>query len=324
VGHLVHALIGPHKRGTFSAVRALLPISFATLLLACQRSPPTTGEDTPTAASAVTPAQPAKPTCEAAPLQAELQTYCEFELGVPPLVLPKVGFTAETYHPLATRVITLTREGLTDPEGAAGTVSIQAWLADPPRRLPEPGELVLAIAADVPATTVAELQRGLAAAGREQVRYLVHVDDERPIPQPRDAKLLARMREALPIDPNERVLFVAQAVQGYAETCPPVAGVFPQLAQTSPGDRCAKLGELASKAIVECGCVELPEIMTLLYALTMGFDPPPGRAAAVPVILDPQAELVPAAGATWGDVASAQLRSTELHRLWIDAVAPPG
>src|SRR5690606_1021848 len=113
---------------------------------------------------------------------------------------------------------------------------IQAWLANPPRRLPEPGEMVFAIAADVPATVVAELQRGLADAGRREVRYLVHVADGKPLPQPHNPTTLASMREALPDDANERVMFVAKAVQGYAETCPPVASVFPRLAQVAPGD----------------------------------------------------------------------------------------
>jgi hypothetical protein len=299
-------------------------LSILLLTLACQSPPPRVVEEQQTQAAQTKPAQnsspsksPVNPSCQAELLQTELASFCELDLGVPPIELPKVTWTAEPYHPLATRVITLDTRGLTDPEGT-GTVSIAQWLADPPRRIPEPGEMVFAIAADVPATTVAELQRGLAAAGRKEVRYLVHIGDPRPIPRPRDAKMLTSMRDALPSNSNERVVFVAKAVQGYGETCPPVAGVFPKLVQVGPGDRCAKLAELASKAIGECGCAKLDEIMTLLYALTIGFDVPPGRATAVPVAIDPEAPPIAAADTTWGQLAAAQLKSTELHQLWIE------
>jgi hypothetical protein len=257
-----------------------------------------------------------------APLQTELRSFCEFDLGVPPIALPKVEWTADSYHPLATRVINLDQAGLTDPEGQ-GTVSIQAWLADPPRRIPEPGELSLAIAGDVPASSVAELWRGLSAAGRTEIRVLVHVTDEAPIPQPRNPTMLAGMLAELPSDANERVMFVAQGVRGYANNCPPLASVFGELANVAPGDRCDKLAELASAAIVECGCVKLPDIMTLLYALTIGFVAPSGRAAAVPIRLDPGRKITPAATATWADVVEANLRNDGLHQLWIESVAPP-
>jgi hypothetical protein len=303
----IYAAAGWREGDTLGSVRApLLSVSCFALALACESPPPRAAQEQPAAAapsrSSSKPA--ADSACQAEPLHAELASFCELDIGVPPIELAKVPWTAEPYHPLATRVITLDNRGLTDPEGDGSSVSIQAWLADPPRRIPEPGEMVFAIAADVPATTVAELQRGLAAAGRKQIQVLAHINDLRPIPQPRDAKLLATMRDALPSNSNERVVFVAKAVQEYAQTCPPVAGVFPQLTQVSPGDRCAKLGELAANAIVECGCAKLDEIMTLLYALTIGFDVPVGRASAVAVVLDPDTKFAPAAGATWGELAA--------------------
>ncbi|KIG12190.1 hypothetical protein DB30_01826 [Enhygromyxa salina] len=293
---------------------------------ACQ-SPPSKSDPAATAAEpgpggsgSASPA--ADPVCAAEPLQAELGSYCEFDLGVPAIELPKVTWTADSYHPLATRVITLDENGLTDPEGQ-GTVSIQAWLADPPRRIPEPGEMTLAIAADLPASTVAELWRGLAAVGRTEVRVLVHVADDRPIPQPRNPDMLADMRAELPPDPNDRVVFVAKGVRGYANNCPPLASIFGELGNVAPGDRCTKLAELASAAVVECGCVKLPDIMTLLYALTIGFTPPTGRAAAVPIRLDPGSKVAPPLTTTWAEVVTANLRNDGLHQLWIDAVAPP-
>lgn len=304
----------------------LILASTLTLAFACQSPPsqsdPATTDAKPGAVGSDSASQAADQSCAAAPLQAELKSYCEFDLGVPPIALAQVTWKADSYHPLATRVITLDQSGLTDPEGQ-GTVSIQAWLADPPRRIPEPGELSLAIASDVPATTVAELWRGLSAAGRTEIRVLVHIADDRPIPQPRNPKMLADMLAELPPDANDRVVFVAQGVRGYANSCPPLASVFGQLASVGPGDRCAKLAELASAAVVECGCLKLPEIMTLLYALTIGFVPPTGRAAAVPIRLDPGRKITPPSTATWADVVSANLRNDGLHQLWIDAVAPP-
>jgi hypothetical protein len=300
MGHLVR---------TVNRVLLVLPI----LALACQSPPPRTEpqqqRDVPKPRTEPSTVE-SDDTCKPEPLQTELTSFCEFDLGVPPIELPKVTWTAATYHPLATRVITLDSRGLTDPEGT-GTVSIATWLAEPPRRLPEPGEMVFAIAAELPAASVAELYGGLAAAGRKQIQVLVHTGDPRPIPQPRDPKMLTRMREALPDNPNERVVFIAQAVQGYGQTCPPVAGVFPQLTQVSPGDRCSKLGELAAKAIVECGCAKLDEFMTLLYALTIGFDVPSGRAAAVDVSLDSLSEFAPNDGETWGEFAPRHLGSPQ-------------
>jgi hypothetical protein len=302
----------------------LLSALLVALTLACESPPQRATDDQqqqqPAPPKPATP-EPRDETCQAEPLHVELASFCKLDLGAPPIELPKVEWTTEPYHPLATRVITLDQRGLTDPE-RAGTVSIEAWLADPPRRIPEPGEMVFAIAADVPVTTVVELQRGLAAAGRKEIRVLVHIGDPTPIPRPRDPKLLTGMRDALPDIANERVVFVAKAVQEYAETCPPLAGVFPQLNQVSSGDRCIKLAELASKAIVECGCAKLDEITTLLYALTVGFDVPLGRAAAVPVALDPaappEAKLDANAHATWGELAASALKGPELHRLWIE------
>jgi hypothetical protein len=282
-------------------MRTLL-LSPLLLALACQEPPTRVGEQRVEAR--VHEPAPSDSTCTAAPLEAELVGFCDFDLGVPPIRLPKVEWTAASYHPLATRVITVDERGLSDPEGA-GTVSIQAWLDDPPRRLPEPGEMVFAIAADIPATTVAELERGLAAAGRKQVRYLVHVADPRPIPTPRDPQLFASLGEALPAGANDRVVFAANAVKGFAQICSPIAGVFPQLVKVGPGDRCAKLGELAAKAIVECGCSQVDRIMTLLYALTIGFEVPSGRTAAVVVEVSPTLET--AEGQTWGQLAAARL-----------------
>lgn len=281
------------------------PVAALAFALTCESPPNKAAEQQQQAAVTDKPASSeaaSKPACQAELLRAELDSFCNLDIGVPPIELPKVGWTAAPYHPLATRVITLDRGGVTDPE-QAGTVSIAQWLADPPRRIPEPGELVFAIAAEVPATMVAELQAGLAAAGRKRVRYLVHIADARPIPQPRDGEMLTQMREALPANVGDRMVFVASAVQGYGETCPPVAGVFPKLVQVGSGDRCSKLAELASQAIVECGCAELDRIMTLLYALTVGFEVPLGRAAAVEVSLDPATPLDTPAEATWGQLA---------------------
>jgi hypothetical protein len=296
-------------------VRSLLLPLLAGLALACQGPPAKTDDDPRVAVTPKLAPPAADPTCVAELLHAKLASFCEFDLGVPPIELPRVAWTAEPYHPLATTVITLDRNGLTDPEGG-GTVTIQAWLADPPRRIPEPGSMVFAIAADVPATTVAELFGGLAAAGRQQIRVLVHIADDRPIPQPTNPTMLASMREALPANANERVIFVAKAVQGYAEVCPPVAGVFPQLAALAPGERCPKLAELAATAIVECGCANLDEIMTLLYALTIGLETPSGRSSSVTIALDPEHAVVASEGATWGELGAAQITGAELH-LWI-------
>jgi hypothetical protein len=299
--------------------RALILLA-ATFTLACQPPPARSEEGTRDAPPASVPASEPSPTddaCRIEPLHAELRRFCEFDLGVPPIALPKVAWTADSYHPLSTRVITLDAGGLTDPEGT-GTITIAAWLANPPRRIPEPGELVFAIAAELPAASVAELWRGLAAAGREQIHVLVHVDDAQGVPAPRNPAMLADMRASLPATNQERVKFVAQGVRGYAANCPSFAAVFGQLGTLPMEARCHRLAELAAAALVECGCVQLPEILTLLYALTIGFDPPRGRAAAVEIRLDPTQVVRASPGVTWGQVAGAALRDASPRGLWVD------
>lgn len=318
----MHRAVAARKRYPLGMRR--LALSFAiTFTLACQ-PPPARSEGEGEPQPAIQPASAPEPItspptadCEREPIHAELRRLCEFDLGVPPIDLPNVAWTADSYHPLATRVITLDQGGLTDPEGT-GTIAVADWLASPPRRIPEPGELVFAIAADVPAATVAELWQGLAAAGRAQLRVLVHVADRSGIPMPRNPAMLADMREALPENHQERVMFVAQGVRGYAAECPSVGLVFGQLANVPMDQRCTRLAELAAGALVECGCPKMPEAMTLLYALTIGFEPPRGRTAAVEIRLDPTQVVVANPGATWGQVAVAALRDPASRGLWID------
>jgi hypothetical protein len=281
-------------------------LSFVCLAMACQ-SPAPKSEDTPKVSASTLEPPPAPEhasTCDATALEAELQSFCEFDLGVPPIDLAKVGWTGPSYHPLSTRVITLDLAGLTDPEGG-GTVSVEAWLADPPRRIPEPGELVVAIHRYVPYTTVAELQRGLAAKGRREVQYLVHPSERVAIPKPRDPKLLAELRDGPAGSTNERINAVIRGVQEYGKMCPPVAGVFPELEMIPPGERCPKLGELAAKAIVECGCTDVDSIMTLLYALMVGVEPPRARTIAMTITLEQINQAVPPPpAAVWGEFAA--------------------
>lgn len=301
-------------------MRRLALVLATGLTLACQPPPaPAEREGASPSASAAATNESSTPSgCTREALHAELIRYCDYDLGVPPLELAHVGWTADSYHPLGTRVITLDAHGLTDPEGGE-TVSIAAWLADPPRRLPEPGEMVFAIAAGLPATDVAELLTGLGAAGRQRIRVLVHPRNNQPIPQPRDAELLASMRASLPDDHHQRVGFVAQRVHSHAATCPGLGGVFPQLTGVSPGERCAKLAELASQAVAGCGCPQLDGVMTTFYALTIGFEAPRGRAVAVELQLDPNhaQPVTIEAGQTWAQLAAALLTSPEPRALWL-------
>jgi hypothetical protein len=151
-----------------------------------------------------------------------------------------------------------------------------------------------------------------------QIHVLVHVDDAQGVPAPRNPAMLADMRASLPETNQERVKFVAQGVRGYAATCPSFAAVFGQLGSLPMEARCHRLAELAAAAIVECGCAQLPEILTLLYALTIGFEPPRGRAASVGIRLDPTQVVRASPSMTWGQVAGAALRDASPRGLWID------
>ncbi|NVB42612.1 hypothetical protein G6O69_32615 [Pseudenhygromyxa sp. WMMC2535] len=320
--------------------RLALLLSFALLPLSACKAPPKESADTdqaqaeqggPAAAEAGDPGVPGEPgtpgeatpaACSTAALQPELERMCDYDLGIPPIALPVVEWTAPSYHPTQTSVITLTTAGMHDPQSGAA-ISIQDWLANPPRRIPEPGVMAIAIANDVPVTAVAELWRGLSAAGRMEIRALVQVTDPEPPPAPRKPEMLSTMKAKLPTDANERAVFVAQGVRGYANACPALAEAFSQLSTVAPEQRCTALAERAAAAVVSCGCEKGDEIMTLLYGLTVGFEPPKGRVAAVPVALDPNRGYTPPEGQTWGELARETFTDTQLHRLWIDAVAAP-
>jgi hypothetical protein len=60
------------------------------------------------------------------------------------------------------------------------------------------------------------------------------------------------------------------------------------------------------------------DIMTLLYALTIGFDPPRGRAAAVDIRLDPTQTIRVSPSATWGHVAGGALTDAAPRGMWLE------
>lgn len=308
----------------------LAPALTVVALLGCEPPPDTSGKaegDAKTAEGSKTAADEgaaADPNvCERGPIEAELKRFCDYDIGIPPVDIPKVPWAGPSYHPTTSTIMTLTKRGLLDPQGAKKFISIQDWLADPPRRVPEPGELAIAVAADVPVSAVAELQRGLSAKGRKEVRFLVQVTEDTPVPQPRLPELLETLTAQTPGDPSKRLMLTGQLIKQHGAECEELGGAFQTLAMVGQDERCAHLAKASAAALEHCNCTKRDEIMTLLYAMTMGFEPPKGRTAAVPVALDPQAKYRPKEGMTFGELAVEQFTDTQLHHLWLDVVAPP-
>lgn len=300
------------------------------LIVGCGSPPAPAPASSGTPAASTEVERDAKPdtepaACSVERLEAELALYCDFEAQVPTNDLPAVRWSGPAFHLLEQRLIVVDAMGLVLAPGKATREPIATWLANPGPADPGPADpgppnqlLVLAIADDLPAIDAAELLAGLHAASRTEIQVLVRTDDDEQIlPRPRQPEMLAEIARRLPADLGQRAMQLAMTMREYTEDCPAIATALQNLAALAPEERCPGMAGGLARAMVDCECEQADEIMTAMYAISVGTTEPKGRVAAVPLTLDPAAAVTPASTATWGQLVGSQLTGATPHRLWI-------
>ncbi len=109
-------------------------------------------------------------------------------------------------------------------------------------------------------------------------------------------------------------ILVDELAAALPPSCPAVEAAFDGFVFFDPVDTCPSVPRKLSAALIECGCDNEDEILTLLYGLVVDTIAHEHPAVVVVVVLDPTA--TPWSGGTWGDIVSA-LDAEDLQRLWV-------
>jgi hypothetical protein len=180
---------------------------------------------------------------------------------------------------------------------------------------PAPSGWVLAITGATPRADVATVLQALADTEQRRGHLLLATDATGPLPVPRDPKRLAELATRITgADPSTKATLLAEEIERSLPPCPALVQGFSTVATIDPENRCRVLARSISEGLVSCDCPEEDALMTLLYAITVGVEPPTRLAAAVPTMLDPTAPARP--GATWAELV-ATLDEAALARLWV-------
>jgi hypothetical protein len=179
---------------------------------------------------------------------------------------------------------------------------------------PRPEGWVLAIDRKTARLGVAKVLRALDGAGMRQGQLRLGTDSPGPLPVPRDPKLLAEIAARITEgDPSQKAILLAQELEKVVSACPPAMEAFSVAAAHSPDERCTLMARDLSQALVRCSCAKEAEILTLMHAVSVGFEPTVRLGISVPVTLDPTAAPLP--GETWSEVV-ANLDQSKLA-LWV-------
>lgn len=239
------------------------------------------------------PAAPWKPAPSAAPTEA-------LPLEVSPAGV--VVFTGEPV-PMADLAAHLA-------EGIEKNTALAEALGKPPT-----SAWVLTLASATPRAEVATVMKVLADAGLREGYLRLGAEATAPLPQPRDPKQLAELAARVAhADVSEKAVRLAREAEAAMPPCPALEQGFSNAATNDPEDRCRVLARDLSAGLVHCGCPKEDVVMTLVYALMVGLEPPKQVGAAVPVTLDPAAPA--RTGATWAEVV-AGLDQGALAKLWV-------
>lgn len=174
----------------------------------------------------------------------------------------------------------------------------------------------LVIEGDTPRSEVAAVLQTLANAGQTKGSVVLTVEPVGEVPQPRDPKRLAALdAEVGQADPSQKAALLAKEIESAMPPCAGMTEAFRAVATAPANERCSVLARGLSKGLVSCGCPNEDEMLTLVYGVSMGFEPPTRLSAVVPVTIDPSAK--PRAGATWGEIV-AGMDEAAMKALWVD------
>jgi hypothetical protein len=303
--------------------------ALALLATGCDRGPaPSSTAEGPTIKSAPATASTSA-TCDAAhakSLEQELLAQCAISEHVLTADVPAAPWKpAPSAAPLDALRLELGPAGVVIAWGApAPLADLPARLAEERDRVlstaatlgrPAPTGWVLAIAGTTPRTDVATLLQALADVDLPRGHLLLATNPPAPLPVPRDPKRLAEL--ATRIDDTDlamKAVVLAKEIEQTVSPCPALAEGFSTVATIAPESRCQVLARSISEGLVSCGCRDEDTLMTLMYAMMVGLEPPVRLGAAVPTTLDPTAPARP--GATWADVV-AGLDDAAPARLWV-------
>lgn len=179
-----------------------------------------------------------------------------------------------------------------------------------------PKAWALTIGGDTPRAEVAAVVKALADTGEREGSLVLTVEPTEPVPQPRDPKRLAELDGTMTDgDPSMRATLLAREIQTAMPPCPGMVKTFSAVASAAPDQRCPLIARGISEGLVSCQCPKEDEMLTLIYAASLGSTPPTRLSTVAAVTLDPAA--TPRAGATWSEIV-AGLDEAALKSLWVD------
>lgn len=196
----------------------------------------------------------------------------------------------------------------------AGTLA-----AIPSHRTNKEGELQplvwsLQIASDVSSTVVADVLRILSNAkmlnGQLELRT-----SEGPAAV-RDPILHAKLdasREKLV--PEQRIGWAKQELERFAGPCLSFDDAIEAANLVDPSQSCWALSTGLANTISDCGCGREAEVLTVMYSVVFGAEPPKNRATPVRTRISPDA--TPRRGKTWGSIVAGLEKKEDALSLWV-------
>lgn len=255
------------------------------------------------------------PTCDAKgieQLDATVTTWCAVDRRWLPFEAPQVPWSVERPTPPSlesTVQLRLAASGV-----LLGELEREVQIADMSEELPE-GPWNLVIEADTPRAHVATLLRAMVDTQRLKGELVLTTRDMAGLPKPADPAVLAALDQKLgSVPPDQWTRTWAEEMRERMPKCPEFVSMMQAMATLRPESYCPYLAKTFGRSYVDCGCPELAELETMLYALVVGTAQPERLAVVLPVTLEPTAQSRP--GETWAEIV-AGLDAAALEGLWV-------
>lgn len=258
-------------------------------------------------------------------IEQEMLAGCGISAQVLRVEVPMAPWSASASAPPEETIrLELTREGtMVGWDRPVEAAQVAAHLTEKLKQARQMAEMTgkpvpgwgLAIAGDVPRAEVAAVFQALVDAGHAKGHLLLATKDVGTLPAPRQPEALAKMHARVDgVDPSQRATLLAKEIEQKMPPCPGVKKTFSAVATAAPDQRCPLMAKGVSEGLVACGCPDADELLTLLYGVSVGTEPPDRLSVASGVTLDPGAASRP--GETWAQVV-AGLDPAALGALWV-------